>query len=77
MNGVRFPKFKTMVSAVDFEQILMKLLDITVYDREKAESVFKEKIIMDSNLPPGTALLIDKNEKIVAVIQDRKVVEIK
>lgn len=73
---MKFPVFKTMISAIDFEEELNKLLNLTTYSKEKAESVFGVKIILNKDLPPGSALLVNKDGKIVAVIQDQKLVEI-
>lgn len=72
-----FPEWKTMITATDFMYELNRILDVQVYDRSKVESYFGVNILMDSDLPIGTAILLDKDLKIVAVIQDQKVVEIK
>lgn len=72
-----FPEFETMISATDFIYELKRILHVQVYDRSKVESYFGIKIRMDVELPLGTALLLDKDQKIVAVIQDNKVVKIK
>ena len=75
--GGRFPPFKKMISAMDFQQDLLMLRDLGLYKAKEAEAGIGVVILLDAFLPKGTALLIDKDEKIVAVIQDRKVVEIK
>ncbi len=77
LKKLKFPEFVKMISATDFMNELKKLLDLQVYDRWKVESVFGITMILDPELPAGTALLLDKNQRIVAVIQDKKVVEIK
>ena len=76
MLDIKFPKFKTMISSSDFESELQMLKDCGLYSKDNAAQS-GVKIILDENLPAGTALLIDKDQKIVAVIQDSKVVEIK
>jgi len=77
MDEIKFPRFKKMISAMDFQEELQRLIDLKLYSREKAEAGVGVKILLDAFLPRKTALLISEDDKIVAVIQDRKVVEIK
>lgn len=71
-----FPEYEKMIASADFQYELNKLLGVQVYQRDKVEALFRVEIILDTELPTGSALLI-KNERIVAVIQDSKVIEIK
>jgi len=78
MDETKFPKFKKMITAMDFESDREKLKDLGLYKREVAEAGDGDVVILlDAFLPKGTALLISKDEKIVAVIQDRTVTEVK
>jgi len=75
--GGRFPPFKKMISAMDFQKDLQMLKDLGLYKTKEAEAGTGVVILLDAFLPKGTALLISEDEKIVAVIQDQKVTEIK
>lgn len=77
MDEIKFPKFKKMISAVDFQQDLEMLKDLGLYKKDEAEAGDGVVILLDAFLPKGTALLISSDERIVGVIQDRTVTEIK
>ena len=71
-----FPEYEKMIAAADFQYELNKLLGVQVYHRDKVEALFGVEIILDTELPLGSALLI-KDERIVAVIQDKTLTEVK
>ena len=77
MDDIKFPKFKKMISAMDFQQDLQMLKDLGLYKKEEAEAGTGVKVLLDAFFPKGTAILISKDERIVAVIQDLKVTEVK
>jgi len=75
---MKLPDFKTIIHASDYED-LHKVMNFTAYTQNDSHpTTYPENVIdmvEDKVLPPNTALLVDKDKKIVALIQDEKLVE--
>lgn len=75
---MKLPDFKAIIYASDYEN-LHKLMNFTAYTQNDSHPTSYPENVIDmievKALPPNTALLVDKDKKIVALIQDEKLVE--